>query len=372
MFDDYLPKVDFEQFARLAMDTDGSRVLWTGVGAVTLGFFIRLAISAYHKERGKPFDYLTPIAFAVFWLVVGLGYAAISNTIIQFVTSLGLLQNSGDALTEVFARRYAGFMAHQAMHDTSLPQMLTATGWKVASMELLVHLCWVATLCAIFFVKGAQVFVLQTIVMFGPILLGLASIGPFFHVLAVSWFWALFEVSAWSISIGVVLHSLDTFTRMLPDQFSWMSEVMISLFAVVMVWGVTKFTAMLVRGESGGNLGRDFMHSIYGMARLTQGTAQTAGAVLGPLGGSATGDLGLRTATAAMRGFGNFVGRTLRESGKAMNSSFDAPRAENGGSQAAASGNGGSGAAATARRKQQDKHFAIQAKMKKRTPRGDG
>jgi hypothetical protein len=355
IFDEYVPVVDFEQLAKAAMDTGG----WTGFGAVTLGFFIRVLVALCQREKGQPFDYRTPMMFAIFWLVVGVSYATLCASIIKFVTSIGLVAHSGDAVTEVFARRYAGFLAHQKLQDTSwVPQMLTATGWKVASLELLVHISYVLVLAAVLIIKAAQVEVLQVIVCIGPILLGLASIAPFFHVLAVSWFWALFEVSMWSVTIGVVLHGLDTFTRALPDRFSWIAEVLVSLMSVALIWGVTKYTAMLVRGESAGSLGRDMAQTAYGAARLTAGGSNAAGKVMGPFGGSAVGNLGLGLATKGMAAFGRATGGLLFQSGMQANPHFDAGGGASSES-ADGGGGGGGGAGKSARRKQQEKHFAV-------------
>ncbi len=360
--DAYVPSIDFGNVATLAQHTDGALFLWVGGAAVGLGFTIRMMVSLWNQKKTRNFDIATPIAHLMFWLTVGASYKLISVVVINTVSALGLMHSdSAINVTEIFARRYAGFLAHQQQHSASgLPAMLTATGWKVASMELIVHVCWVLVTCLIFGIKAMQGLLLQIIVTIGPILLGFASIGTFFHVLAVSWFWSLFEVSMWSVTMGVFLSFLNGFAARLPADYSWVMQLIVSVFTVMGIAGTMAITAMLVRGNSAGAVGRDMGQAAYAVARLSAAVSKMSSSNSGSALGKqqdrvkAAGKVGLAAGQAMGRKAVGLVSRASPgvSSSSATNSS---------GGSGLAPGADSSNVVASARRKQQAKHFAIKA-----------
>jgi uncharacterized membrane protein YgcG len=268
--DGVLPQFDFAKVAEDALKLPSVDILIAGGITIAIGGFYQL----WKQHRSETKDYLQPFLYTGFWALVFGSYVAIATGLIWLVTSLGESLHTGNAVAEVFSRRYHAFEQYAFAHEGHMPFIFTTDGFVTSFMALLTHISYVAVLCIVFALKAVQLFLLGTIVTWGPLLLGSAALGPFFHVLAVAWFWSLVEVCGWSVTMAFLLRMLDKFSLDVPNTYNSVGEIAVCFVIVVLMVSVPKVTSTLIRGESAGNLGMNTWRMGRDLASMAGNVAQ--------------------------------------------------------------------------------------------------
>lgn len=314
--DALLPSFDFAKVAKDALEMPSVSLFV--IGGVTIAFGGLYQLWKQHRSEEK--DWLQPFLYVAFWAFILGSYAAISTGLIWLVTSLGQSMHTGNAVAEVFNQRYHAFEQYAFAHEGHMPFIFTADGFITSFMALLTHISYVAVLCVVFALKAVQLFLLGTIVTWGPLLIGVAALGPFFHVLAVAWFWTLVEVCGWSVTVAFLLRMLDSFSLDVPNTYNSVGEIAICFVMLVLMVSVPKITSTLIRGESAGSLGMSTWRMGRDVASMAGNVAQAksklfadslkagfkAPAVVGATtGGGGGGGGGSRSCGSARGGDGN-------------------------------------------------------------------
>jgi hypothetical protein len=358
--DALLPTIDFGEVAQRAMHMPGAQFFWAGGVGLAIGLLVCIMKDVVFSDRP---NWWAPFVRTAAWAAVLGIYSTATPAIIAFVTALGQGIHSGNTVAEVFAARYNGFSQYAFSHSGAMPFILTPDGFITSTMQLFTHIAYVAVLALVFCLKCGQIFLLSTIVTYGPILLGAAAMGSAFHVLAVAWFWALIEISAWSVTMGIMLHTLDLFTLHNPSTYNSVAEMIVCGLYIFVMCLVPKVTSSLIRSESAGNLGAQMWRMGRDVGTLAWGVAQAKIAAFG--GGVRSGVAG-----GGSRLAGEGAKAAMGKLADAFESSL-ATGARAGDGQGAASRGGSAAhrAGVGLQRKKAQQNFAIKHNMKKKAER---
>jgi hypothetical protein len=256
-FDAVLPAIDLGCMADRTFLMGSTRALFAGGMLLTLGFLWRVIAELWNFVRHRETDFASPFLHLVGFCALFAAYKPFAVGLVQFISNLGLDMGGGSFVHETFARRFQAFH-HYATQKRLMTGMrfLTPDGLAISAMVCVTELMYIAVQAAAFVIKTTQLFTLAAIIAFGPILLGFASLSPFFHSLGVGWFWALVEVSAWSFTMDVMLFVFDGMGRNIPKNFLFAQEIVVCSVVLFGMLAITRVTAMLIRGQSAGSIGQ--------------------------------------------------------------------------------------------------------------------
>ena len=249
--DDILPPIDLADIAERAFYAPSSRALFAGGALLTVGFLWRTIGELYNLLRSRPTDFLAPFVHLIGFCALFAAYRPITSGIVHYISQLGVDLGGGTLVHETFARRLAAFEQYSARSQTEagFGGMLTRAGVANMVMTGATYAMYIAVQALAFIIKTTQLFTLATIIAFGPILLGFASVAPFFYCLGIGWFWALVEVSAWSFTMDVLLFVFDQMGRDIPQDFIFVQEMVVCAVVLFGLSSIAYITSMLVRGS---------------------------------------------------------------------------------------------------------------------------
>lgn len=241
-YDSFLPVIDLAKIADDAGRLIGYKMFYKGFGIIGLGLLMKQVANLTRVMRNKDADFVTPIVQAAAFIALIAFYKPFVTTTISVVSTMGLTEGWDNSVATSFVTRSAQFVRWRQEHGTI----------KGYPMEFLVGLLYLLVEGWIVFLRAAQSFVLAVIVTYGPLLLGVASLGGTFLPLGLGWFLAMIEVSAWSITMDVLLVGYSKMKHVpKPEDISVDDEFVFSAVMLALIVCVPAFTSWLVRSGSG-------------------------------------------------------------------------------------------------------------------------
>jgi hypothetical protein len=240
--DTFLPALDLAQFADEARKMMGYKMFYAGFGIIGLGLVGKQVANLLRVMINKEADFITPMVVAVGFLALLASYKIFVMTTIATVSKLGLAAGWDDNIVTTFVTRAATFDRWRHEHGSM----------KSAIMEFTVGVLYILVEAWVVFMRAAQTFVLAVIITYGPLLLGLASLGGLFVPLGIGWFMALVEISAWSVTMDILLLAYAKVTRVpTVEELSLVDEFKFSACMLGLLFVIPAITSWLVRGSSG-------------------------------------------------------------------------------------------------------------------------
>jgi len=365
-------RVDFAHFASVATTATSTRQFLTvGGGALALSLLWNEAVAIWRFVKGEAerIDWIGPIGRAVAFGVLLGGYAALVSNIMLVINSLGTFDTATGRAEALFLKRVLAFQKAVDSSTTTFGFFanLTFDSVRVALTQFITWLSYLFTLALVYVLKHLQAFTLATIINYGPVLLGFASLGGFFGNLALSWFWALVEVSFWGVTMNILLVTFDKVPITVADGAStplFWTEITVNLVYAIAVASVPAITSSLIKGHSIASLGTKASAGVLiagGVAAAALRSAPSRGqAAYGAAKDLGTGAAGLASGVAAVAR-GTAGQRSASAENRFMSAARGAVMAPSGGSGAGGSGRGGGGAANARAR-----HFAIKSAQQRK------
>ncbi|MFH1810565.1 MAG: hypothetical protein ABIJ09_17620 [Pseudomonadota bacterium] len=299
------------ELTRKAVTTTSLRTFLTaGGGVLVLSFLLASGQQVLALVSGDRPQWQKPFARLGFFAFLLGSYTLIVPWTLSIVQSFGRLDESSQSVEQRFVDRYVQFQqirdglsrppedpdAAGTTSESWFPS-LSMEGFKLSLMQWVTELTYVLTLALVFMLKHFQHYLLLVIINFGPVLIAFASLHPFFHVLAVSWFWSLVEVSAWGWTMQLLLQAL----AVVPERVGSLSggmptlaqHMMTNLTFTLLLVSVPVVTAMMIRGQSASSLGqRVAMVALAGaavsMSAMKNGATAVEQGIRSRLGGGAS------------------------------------------------------------------------------------
>jgi hypothetical protein len=241
-YDTILPVIDLAQFADDARRLMGYKMFYAGFGIIGLGFVGKQIANLFRIMRNKEADLLTPFLTAAGFIALLASYKVFVTTTIYLVSRMGLTGGWDDDIVTTFVTRAATFARWKQEHGS----------WKAAAMEYTVGLLYLLIEAWVVFMRAAQTFMLAVVVTYGPLLLGLAALGGIFLPLGIGWFWALVEISAWSVTMDILLLGYAKMKHVpTVEEISLGDEFIFAFVMFGLLIGIPGITSFLIRGSSG-------------------------------------------------------------------------------------------------------------------------
>lgn len=227
------------------------RFLFTGGGILTLSLVFNTAKEFYSSFRGGEPDYWTPIGRVVLFTMLLGAYSVFTSTTIGVVRSFGTFRSANVQIEKHFAERFENFALYvEKVHAASgMLGMLSPRSLEQSVVHSVVTLSFVFTRALIYVLKHLQVFLLNTVIHFGPILLGFASLGGLFAPLALAWFWALIEVTAWGVTMQILVISFANVPIITPEVPDLWAELIINFIYAMCILSVPVITSSMIRSQ---------------------------------------------------------------------------------------------------------------------------
>lgn len=245
--------LDFATMAAKALTEPTTRsFLHVGGGCVALGLVLGTAKEIYEQLTGGSPNFITPIARAVVFTALLASYSAVSSGIVGTVSLFGSVSTATGQVERAFYARFLAFEQHEAKasSDDSFLSGLSATSLKLSLTQFLVKLSYAFTFSVVYVLKHIQSFMLSVAIAYGPILLGFAAISTFFNVLALSWFWALVEISAWGITMQILLGVMGrTNVAVVNGSPQLFQEMVQNVVYASLLLAVPAITSMMIRSQ---------------------------------------------------------------------------------------------------------------------------
>jgi hypothetical protein len=262
-YDTFLPILDLAQFADDARKLMGYKMFYAGIGIIGLGLVAKSTHNVmrvvFYSERP---NFVQPILTAAFFFALLASYKVFVASTIYLVSRLGLTTQWSDNVVTTFVARFNTYMRWRAEYGS----------YKTYAMEFLVGLLYLLVEGCVVFWRASQTFMLAVIVTYGPILLGVASLGGFLLPVGISWFWALVQVSMWSVTMDNVLLGFSRMKHVVKlEDISLNEEFLFSLVMFGLLGGIPGVTSFLLRGSEG-----SITASGHSMALRTSGTIATS------------------------------------------------------------------------------------------------
>lgn len=313
-----MPAINLAEVVDRAMAMTSTTALWGGLGVVGLGFMIRVTTEFYKSsvEEGYAPRYAQEVLVLVGFVALMAGYKPVVLTIVGLVSGMGADLVGAATVEQTFAARMARFNQHVNQIDpgSRVLSALSFEGILTRIFQLVTMFLYVGVQCVMFIIKAVQMFSLAAIITYGPFLLALSTLGSFFVPLGIAWFWALVEVSAWSFTVDILLHVFATYGGAMPEQFSYVQEIIITLTLMALLVATIPLTASLARGHSAASLAQSASY-MAGRAVTAAGfgassSPRAAGRAWAGAKHAAAG--GARAATTAAAAAAGALGRGIR------------------------------------------------------------
>jgi hypothetical protein len=257
----FVPSLDVAQVAAQAQSASGVRALYAGVGLVSLGLVWQCLVQMYKLVRDERADFVAPVLRYAAVMALLLNYQTFVTTVVHLIFSLSQTDD-GQGVYAIYAQRSAAFAAWRQSHS-HWRVLAQAEAYALAGLAGLLYVLVEALVVVL---RAIQTFTLVVITTYGPILIGFASLDAFFLPLAVAWFWALVEVSAWSVTMSILIRTHALVGQNIPEEFSVTQEMIYALTMLGLVITVPVITSSLVRGAPAAGMAA----GIYSAMRTTQ------------------------------------------------------------------------------------------------------
>ncbi len=305
-------------------------------GLLSLGLLIGLLQEAKRYVLGGNPDYLSPILrFTAFVAILG-SYGAFYGNIVGVVSGFGSLDSSSDQVVERIKSRWRGYQEKENERETldeavekgdgvldtfnrvgEVLGKLTAETIYKALLSVSTYFSFIATFAIVNILKYIQQFMLAIAFAWGPVCIGFAALHPFFNSLTLSWFWTTVEVTAWGVTMKMLLgdlvkmdkelsaRALDAWqgTRLAMDRdlsLAYGDHMIINGCYILMLLGVPVITSMFIRSAAAASSssstvarGRAAASAVKSAVKSGGGKIAAAGAVIGavmPSSGARKGD----------------------------------------------------------------------------------
>lgn len=313
--DGAMPAINLAEVADRAMSTSSAAALWGGIGIVGLGFVVRV-LSEFIKtamDDGYAPQYLRQVVIMVGFVALMAAYKPVVLGTVRIVSHLGSDMGPSASFEKTFATRMSKFNAYvnRLNEDSSFRANFSPEGITTRVFQVVTMLLYIGAQCIMFIIKAIQIFALAAIIAYGPVLIGVSTLGGIFASLGIAWFWALVEVSAWSFTVDVLLHVIDSFGRDIPEVFSYVQEMILAMTLMALLVATIPLTGALVRGHGASGLAQSASYlagRAMGAGLMGVGAAKAAAPMAGKAGMLAGGLSGQGLA-AAGRALGRAVGR---------------------------------------------------------------
>ena len=318
------------------------------VKCASLGMIVGVIRGALAFATGGKMDFLSILGRPFFLLIIVLNYSVVTTMIVEVVASVGTfeaafyLQSQGKRFDrirdrKVIARHAAQLEAEAGAQDPSpgdtkqgvqeewsfgktltvalgktfggfpTRSVISAPNDAFASVFKTVERTLAYALAMVFLaiengilviLQILQVFVLAVVIYFGKFLLAFAAIDKSFGRLAWNWFWALVDVTAWGVTVhmllltisnplvGSMLLSIDygPIASSLGVPLVWVQEIVVSIVHIILLVLVPSITGALIAGSQMNSLALSASGSLASVAmtassRLTDYVRHGAGAV---------------------------------------------------------------------------------------------
>lgn len=322
-----LPPIDLQALATRAMQSHGAQALYAGYGILVLGCVLRLLMGYWRSLHDEPAGYMQALTVTALLSALLAAYPAFTHTTIWLISNLGHGYAGPSSLDEAMYQRMLAYSAYDVLHGHDGPlAVFTADGFMTALLKSCTLLLYICVQAAAFVLRCLQLFSLAVILCYGPLLLGVAALGPFFMSLGIGWLWALVEVSAWSVTCDILMDVFGDFARHVPQDFNTATEIVVSLVMLTLFVSVPVLTSMLLRSQAAGSISHSTALVFLGAARRGMHLAQRS-----PPYQMASGALKTTAATmqrGVSRGVGTagaFVAAAKARSGRSVSSPRETP-----------------------------------------------
>ncbi|HET6343396.1 MAG TPA: hypothetical protein VFH51_00635 [Myxococcota bacterium] len=240
-YDSFLPALDLVQFADETRKLMGYKMFYAGFSIVAVGLLGKQMANLARTMRSQDADFITPIVVAAGFFALLANYKFFVASTVAIVSKLGLTTMWDDNIVTVFVQRARLFNRWQNEHSS----------FKAFALEYLVGFLYMLVETWVVFMRAAQRFILAVIVTYGPLLLGVASLGGALTTLGIGWFWALIEVSAWSVTMDILLMA---YAKVPPppriEDLSVHAEFAFAFTLLGLLVAIPIITSSLIRGSS--------------------------------------------------------------------------------------------------------------------------
>ncbi|MFC1609856.1 hypothetical protein ACFL6C_02770 [Myxococcota bacterium] len=276
-------RLDFAELAHHAVSATSARgFLKVGGGILVVSLLLGVGRQIYKMLRSEQPDFVEPIVRVVFFGFLLAFYGSVVTNIMFVVASFGSMNGAASHAELTFLQRFAVFERYLAERsgDDNFFGGFSVEGLRIGLLQVVTFLSFWFTMAAIYVVKHVQTWTLAVVINFGPIMIGFGSLGGMFNVLAVSWFWALVEVSAWGVTMSVLLETLAGVPAAMPGEVPQMGrELMVNIVYAVSVLAVPMITSWLIRSHPAGYFGQAGIGRMIATAIMVKTGAVMAGGV---------------------------------------------------------------------------------------------
>lgn len=272
------PHLILEDIIERAFHTHSAAALFGGGGLLAFGFLWRVIQEKVGFIRGvKDPDYLGHVLTLIGCIALLSVYEPVVRGITSIVSQLGRGLSTDVDLSGAFAARAQAF--GQTLLDgpsASFMSSMSPLGFIHAVLQTLTAILYGLVSWAVFALRCFQTFLLGVIIAYGPICIGFAFLGGIFGHLALAWFWALVEVSAWGLTLDVLNFVFTPLAQDVPKHFYLITELGLCLTLLLLIRAVPQTTSMLLRNQSA-SFGAGHMRVTSALAGISalQRSAQT-------------------------------------------------------------------------------------------------
>lgn len=245
-----------------------------GSSVLVIAFLVALLLEWRKALRGERPDWSGPILRLICFTALLAFYAGISKHLIALVSSFGSLQgievaDQGKSIFAARAEAFSNATARLAEEDLTFAQMAAAS-----FVESLLHvLTWSSYTFAAAIVqclKVVQKVMLSTLLTFGPIMIGFASIPGLTSRYLAAWFLAVIEVTAWGLTGNIFLKMMNEGfrgTSIDPDLTPNLAEhVVFNIVYALSFTLIPVVTATILRGGSAAGIAQGALSFAQGLA----------------------------------------------------------------------------------------------------------